>query len=125
MNWCAFDTIFKRPWSRPRSVGSKIFRGTRIRLRPGFRSCWTQFKIQRNIGRRNGLPEPLVERRVQTVREMLVRMGVDPAKLRTEARGDELPVQDCAASAKTKKALEDCLLPNRRVEVLVESIPAY
>lgn len=65
----------------------------------------------------------LSERRVQTVREMLVRMGVDPAKVRTEARGDELPVQDCAASAKTKKALEDCLLPNRRVEVLVESIP--
>ena len=65
----------------------------------------------------------LSERRVQTVREMLVRMGVDPTKVRTEARGDELPVQDCAASAKTKKALEDCLLPNRRVEVLVESIP--
>lgn len=65
----------------------------------------------------------LSERRVQTVREILVRMGVDPAKVRTEARGDELPVQDCAASSKTKKALEDCLLPNRRVEVLVESIP--
>ncbi|HWH81311.1 MAG TPA: OmpA family protein [Burkholderiaceae bacterium] len=65
----------------------------------------------------------LSERRVQTVREMLVRMGVDPAKVRTQARGDELPVQDCAASSKTKKALEDCLLPNRRVEVLAESIP--
>jgi outer membrane protein OmpA-like peptidoglycan-associated protein len=65
----------------------------------------------------------LSERRVQTVREMLVRMGVDPAKLRTQARGDALPVQDCAASSRTKKALEDCLLPNRRVEVLVESIP--
>jgi hypothetical protein len=65
----------------------------------------------------------LSERRVQTVREILVRMGVDPAKVRTAARGDELPVQDCAPSAKTKKALEDCLLPNRRVEVLVESIP--
>ena len=64
----------------------------------------------------------LSERRVQTVREMLVRMGVDPAKVRTQARGDELPVQDCAASSRTKKALEDCLLPNRRVEVLVESI---
>jgi len=65
----------------------------------------------------------LSERRVQTVRDMLVRMGVDPSKVRTAARGDELPVQDCAASSKTKKALEDCLLPNRRVEVLVESIP--
>lgn len=65
----------------------------------------------------------LSERRVQTVREMLVRMGVDPAKVRTQARGDELPVQDCAASSRTRKALEDCLLPNRRVEVLVESIP--
>ncbi|KQW02851.1 OmpA family protein [Rhizobacter sp. Root1221] len=65
----------------------------------------------------------LSERRVQTVREMLVRMGVDPAKVRTQARGDELPVQDCAASSRTKKALQDCLLPNRRVEVLVESIP--
>jgi len=33
-------------------------------------------------------------------------------------------VQHCAATSGTKKALEDCLLPNRRVEVLVEGITA-
>jgi len=61
----------------------------------------------------------LSERRVQTVRDMLVRMGVAADKIVTEAHGDLQPVQACDRPSRSMQQVEDCLLPNRRVEVVV------
>ncbi|MBL8329722.1 MAG: OmpA family protein, partial [Rubrivivax sp.] len=61
----------------------------------------------------------LSERRVQTVKELLVRLGVDERLIRTAARGDEVPVEACAERQGSQPELQECLLPNRRVEVEV------
>ncbi|WP_144289979.1 OmpA family protein [Ideonella sp. A 288] len=69
----------------------------------------------------------LSERRAATVANHLVAKGVDSRLILTEARGDTQPVEPChptrpaaARTAKDKtKLLQDCLLPNRRVEVQV------
>jgi outer membrane protein OmpA-like peptidoglycan-associated protein len=63
----------------------------------------------------------LSERRVATVRDELVRLGIDPQRIRTEARGDGIPVVDCAGRGLSQAALRECLLPNRRVDVQVRT----
>jgi outer membrane protein OmpA-like peptidoglycan-associated protein len=63
----------------------------------------------------------LSEKRVATVRDELVRLGVDPQRIRTEARGDGTPVVDCAGRGLSQAALRECLLPNRRVDVQVRT----
>jgi outer membrane protein OmpA-like peptidoglycan-associated protein len=63
----------------------------------------------------------LSERRVATVRDELVRLGLPAALIRTAASGDEQPVTDCEARFKGRTELQECLLPNRRVEVLIEA----
>ncbi len=68
----------------------------------------------------------LSKRRVDTVRELFVRLGVDAKQIQTDFRGDTQPVVECGSpAARTKKQLEACMLPNRRVQVIVDSmIPA-
>lgn len=61
----------------------------------------------------------LSERRVKTVQEAIVKLGVDPKLISTDAKGDTLQIQGCEARFKSKPELEECLLPNRRVEVVV------
>jgi outer membrane protein OmpA-like peptidoglycan-associated protein len=63
----------------------------------------------------------LSERRVQTVREMLVRLGVDNQLVAADARGDADPVQACEARFASQADLHECLLPNRRVDVLISA----
>jgi outer membrane protein OmpA-like peptidoglycan-associated protein len=63
----------------------------------------------------------LSEKRVATVRDELVRLGVDPQRIRTEARGDGTPVVDCNGRGLSRAALRECLLPNRRVDVQVRT----
>ncbi|MCL7714753.1 OmpA family protein [Stenotrophomonas mori] len=58
----------------------------------------------------------LSQRRAQTVRELLVGRGIDPASIGYEYRGDTEQVQQCDG-VKPRAALLECLLPNRRVEV--------
>jgi OmpA-OmpF porin, OOP family len=74
--------------------------------------------------RLNGSGKPdynqrLSERRVETVRKLLVAQGVDVTRLRTEALGDRTPALACDAP---KSALPECLTPNRRVEVSVTAL---
>ena len=63
--------------------------------------------------------QALSEKRVATVRDELVRLGVEPARISTSARGDGTPVVDCSGRGLSGAALQECLLPNRRVEVQV------
>lgn len=62
----------------------------------------------------------LSERRVQTVREMLVRLGLDAALISTTASGDSQQVEGCELRFQRRVDLQECLLPNRRVEIVVE-----
>jgi len=64
----------------------------------------------------------LSERRVATVREQLVARGIDPALIAAVARGDAQPVAACAGRFASQAELAECLLPNRRVEVSIETI---
>jgi outer membrane protein OmpA-like peptidoglycan-associated protein len=61
----------------------------------------------------------LSERRSQTVREMLVKLGIDNALISTGASGDSQQVVGCEARFKGRAELQECLLPNRRVEVTI------
>jgi outer membrane protein OmpA-like peptidoglycan-associated protein len=67
--------------------------------------------------------QALSEKRVATVRDELVRLGVDPARISTSARGDGTPVVDCSGRGLSGAALQECLLPNRRVDVQVRATP--
>lgn len=63
----------------------------------------------------------LSEQRVQTVRGLLVRLGLDERLMRTEARGDTQPVESCASATRSQAELRECLLPNRRVEIEIDA----
>jgi outer membrane protein OmpA-like peptidoglycan-associated protein len=59
----------------------------------------------------------LSERRSQTVREMLIALGIDNGLIATTSSGDTQQVVGCEARFKGQTELRECLLPNRRVEV--------
>jgi OOP family OmpA-OmpF porin len=65
----------------------------------------------------------LSEKRVATVRDELVRIGVPIERINTSARGDGTPVVDCDGRGLSRAALQECLLPNRRVDVQVRTDP--
>lgn len=82
--------------------------------------------------RLNGTGQPdynqrLSERRVATVRALLARLGLaglDAAVVNTQALGDGQPVQACAGAFASPAERQECLLPNRRVDVLITADPA-
>jgi len=61
----------------------------------------------------------LSEQRAATVRDVLVERGIDARVVETAAMGDAGPVEPCHARSRSKRDLEECLLPNRRVEVVL------
>jgi outer membrane protein OmpA-like peptidoglycan-associated protein len=63
----------------------------------------------------------LSEKRVATVKAALVKLGIDGALIQTAARGDAVQVLRCEQHFKRPADLQECLLPNRRVEVLIEA----
>jgi OmpA-OmpF porin, OOP family len=63
----------------------------------------------------------LSEKRVATVQAMLTRLGITPALMRTVAGGDSKQVQGCEQRFSRKADLQECLLPNRRVEVVIDA----
>jgi outer membrane protein OmpA-like peptidoglycan-associated protein len=63
----------------------------------------------------------LSEKRVATVRDELVRIGVPIERINTSARGDGTPVVQCDGRGLSRAALQECLLPNRRVDVQVRT----
>ena len=62
----------------------------------------------------------LSQKRANIVRNELINLGVDPAKIQVEALGESEPVVECAG--KTNARVISCLAPNRRVEVEVMGI---
>lgn len=69
----------------------------------------------------------LSERRAATVREALLRLGLPgmaSAEVSAEAAGDGQPVQACSGRFASPAELQECLLPNRRVELRVIALPA-
>lgn len=61
--------------------------------------------------------EALSQRRADTVKEELVKLGVDESKIFTEAKGETQPEVTCPG--RTNAKVISCLAPNRRVEVEV------
>jgi outer membrane protein OmpA-like peptidoglycan-associated protein len=64
----------------------------------------------------------LAQRRVATVRDYLVAQGIDAAFVTTAAQGDAQPVKVCDSTKMRQAELRECLLPNRRVEVVVHAV---
>jgi OmpA-OmpF porin, OOP family len=63
--------------------------------------------------------QKLSERRAETVKAYLVKQGAPADKVETYGYGKTLPVKACP-DQKDRKALIECLQPNRRVEVEVQ-----
>ena len=70
-----------------------------------------------NRSRDAGYNEQLSQRRVHTVRERLLALGADAAAVTTHAWGDTQPLEACRAADLHGAALQECLLPNRRVDL--------
>ncbi|HET7669002.1 MAG TPA: OmpA family protein [Burkholderiales bacterium] len=64
----------------------------------------------------------LSERRAEAVRAYLVSKGVDTSKVETLGFGKTLPEKSCP-DQKDRKALIECLAPNRRVVVEIQGTP--
>ena len=64
----------------------------------------------------------LSEKRAATVRALLVERGVDASLIAVRALGDASPVEPCTAKPHSTTELEECLLPNRRVEIVVVAV---
>lgn len=67
----------------------------------------------------------LSEKRALTVRALLAARGIDGRIVDVTPAGDSAPVENCKSPRrKGTRQIEDCLLPNRRVEVDVVAFPA-
>ena len=66
--------------------------------------------------------QQLSEKRAEAVRAYLLSKGVDASKVETFGFGKTTPVKSCP-DQKDRKALIDCLAPNRRVEVEIQGTP--
>ena len=69
----------------------------------------------------------LSEKRAATVRAMLQQLGLpgaETAAVTQEAAGDSRQVQGCSGRFASPAELQECLLPNRRVELRVVALPA-
>ncbi len=64
--------------------------------------------------------QKLSEQRAKQVGEYLSAKGVDASKIVTTGRGESVPVVECKG-IKNRKALIECLAPNRRVEIQAEA----
>ena len=64
----------------------------------------------------------LSEKRADAVRAYLVSKGIDAGKVETLGFGKTTPVKSCP-DQKDRRALIDCLAPNRRVEIEIQGTP--
>ena len=64
----------------------------------------------------------LSERRAEAVRDYLVAKGADAPKIETFGFGKTMPVKSCPGRM-SRKALIECLQPNRRVVVEIQGTP--
>lgn len=71
---------------------------------------------------RNDYNQQLSRKRVETVQAMLQAYGLVASEVRTDARGDEGALVPCQLQFSRRAELQECLLPNRRVEVHIKAI---
>jgi outer membrane protein OmpA-like peptidoglycan-associated protein len=64
----------------------------------------------------------LSERRAKTVRDLLVGRSIAATAISVGAEGDTAPVDRCGDKTRDTPDLEECLLPNRRVEVALTAV---
>ena len=69
-----------------------------------------------------GYNQKLSERRADAVKAYLVSKGASPDQVETFGFGKTLPVKSCP-DQKDRKALIECLAPNRRVVVEIQGTP--
>lgn len=62
----------------------------------------------------------LSERRAQTVRRELIKLGLDGKKIKAVGKGKTEPITKDCVGDKRSKALIECLQPDRRVEIFVD-----
>jgi OOP family OmpA-OmpF porin len=67
--------------------------------------------------------QQLSDKRAATVRAALAEMGLSADEVQVQALGDGQQVQACSGRFASAAQLEECLLPNRRVDVLVTAEP--
>lgn len=60
--------------------------------------------------------QKLSEKRANQVRDYLISQGIEADRLIAVGKGELVPVVDCDG-VKGRKALIECLAPNRRVEI--------
>lgn len=65
--------------------------------------------------------QQLSERRADAVRQYIVSRGAPKDKIDALGMGKTAPVKACA-DAPTQKELQDCLAPNRRVEIELKGL---
>ena len=65
----------------------------------------------------------LSERRAATVRALMIARGIDGRVIETAAVGDAAQIEPCKAKTRSTADLEECLLPNRRVEIELTATP--
>lgn len=63
--------------------------------------------------------QKLSQRRADAVKSYLVTKGFEPSKIESYGFGKTMPVKSCP-SVKERKALIECLSPNRRVEIEIQ-----
>jgi OmpA-OmpF porin, OOP family len=61
----------------------------------------------------------LAKARAETVRQILVSSGIKPELIEVEARADAQPIASCPQKFNRPVDLQECLLPNRRVDVVI------
>ena len=66
--------------------------------------------------------QKLSERRAEAVKRYMVSRGFDASKIETYGFGKTTPVKSCP-DVKSRKALIECLAPNRRVVVDIQGTP--
>ena len=66
--------------------------------------------------------QQLSQKRVNTVRELLAAQGLTVSTISIDARGDKEQVAACQAQFKKTAELQECLLPNRRVQVELQGL---
>ncbi|WP_436870831.1 trimeric autotransporter adhesin/peptidogylcan-associated protein TpgA [Acinetobacter courvalinii] len=60
--------------------------------------------------------QTLSSQRANTVTQLLIQQGVDPARIQVQAHGETEVYQHCSGQARNTQLLE-CLAPNRRVNI--------
>ncbi len=66
--------------------------------------------------------DKLAEDRAQTIKNYLVQQGISAALISTRAKSDSEQVSTCDSRRLSTAAYQECLLPNRRVEVQAEGL---